>query len=139
MSDITRRARYSRTAYVMCACEGAVFLALLAIGTAVSAFAFPFERPGPFAAGLFVGCAMSAAKILLLDRTLTHAVDMGSQAKNYAAAHAALRYICTAAVFVPPVALPRVFGLFGVVAGVLSLQLSAYLAHIALLRLDRRE
>jgi hypothetical protein len=39
---------------------------------------------------------------------------------------------------VPAVAFPRIFSLPGVIAGVLSLQLSAYLTHAVLRRIDRK-
>jgi hypothetical protein len=122
----------------MVACECVLFIALLVAGVSVSVFAYPFERPSAYAAGLFAGCAFCAVKILLLDRTLTRAVDMGSHAKNYVSLHAAIRYIGTVVAFVPALAFPKIFGLFGVIAGILSMQLAAYLTHAVMRRLDRK-
>ncbi|MDR1059634.1 MAG: hypothetical protein LBL83_00105, partial [Clostridiales bacterium] len=48
--------------------------------------------------------------------------------KNYASAQALLRYAGTILVLGCAVLLPRVFGVFGIIAGVLTLQLAAYIA-----------
>ena len=124
--------RLSRTARVMCAAEGLLFIALLLIGVAVYYLVYPFERPAAFAAGLSLGCAVSAAKILLLEKTLVKAVDLGKKARNYAALHAALRYFGTIAAVAPAVAFPRAIGVFGVVAGLLSLQVAAFATSAAI-------
>ena len=136
--NVAGRTPFSRTALAMCVCEGVVFVVLLLAGVLVSALAYPFEPPGAYASGLALGCAFATLKILSLDRSLARALDMGPRAKNYAALFASIRYIATFAAFVPAIALPSVFGLFGTIAGVLSMQLSAYLTHPALKALDRR-
>ncbi|MDR1438587.1 MAG: hypothetical protein LBJ10_00795 [Clostridiales bacterium] len=133
-------AALSKTARLMLGAICAIFACLLPIGLAVSAFAYPFEAPAPFAAGLLAGCLLSAAKVALLDRSVARAVDRGdgAKAKNYASAQAALRYAGTALVLGCAVMFPRVFGLFGIIAGVLSLQLAAYIAGFLLRRENGR-
>jgi hypothetical protein len=126
----------SRTARLMLGSIGAIFACAMAAGLAAIKFAYPFEQPGPFAAGLLAGCLLSAAKVLLLEKSLAQAVEResGAKAKNYASAQALLRYVGTILVLGCAVLLPRVFGVFGIIAGVLSLQLSAYIASALLKR-----
>ncbi|MDR1062150.1 MAG: hypothetical protein LBL83_13305, partial [Clostridiales bacterium] len=111
----------SRTARLMLGAIGAIFAILLPAGLAAIKFAYPFEKPAPFAAGLLAGCLLSAAKVLLLEKSIARAVerDSGAKAKNYASAQALLRYAGTILVLGCAVLLPRVFGVFGIIAGVL--------------------
>ena len=127
--------RLSRTTRVMFAVEGLVFLFLLAVGLTLIGCVDAirrFEGPLAFSVGLLSGCALSAVKIVLLEKTLTRAVDMGEQAKNYATLHATLRYFGTIIVLAPAVIFRGAFGVIGVVAGLLSLQLAAFATSLAI-------
>ena len=130
--------RYSRMAKTMCAVECLLFVLLLATGFAIYYALYPFEQPLPYSVGLLTGCAISVIKIMLLEKTLARAVDLGKRAKLYAAMQALLRYFVTIAAVVPAFIFRGVFGVFGIVAGLLTLQLSAIIAS-AITAKDKRE
>ena len=112
---------------------GGLFCALLLAGLLVIILAYRFERPLAFGVGLFLGCALSAGKVVLLEKTLSKAVDMESEkAKNYARAQMLLRYGLTILVVLGAVFFKEAIGLYGIIAGLLTLQLASYIAHFAL-------
>ena len=119
--------RLSPTAKVMCIVEGILFIILLIAGYNIYFFIYPFERPLPYTVGLMTGCSLSAAKIILLERTISRAVDLGKQAKNYASLNAIVRYFGTIAAVAPAFIFRDTFGVYGVVAGLLTLQLAAFI------------
>jgi len=120
--------RLTETARLMYKIECAIFVALWIVGSAVSVFVYPFERPAQFAFGLLIGCAASIAKVVLLDKSLSGAVHLGGKAKNYAALHAVLRNFGTIAILIPVFFLREHIGVVGAVAGLLSLQVAAFVA-----------
>jgi membrane protein YqaA with SNARE-associated domain len=124
----------SETARLMLGAICALFAALLPAGLLAASLIYPFEEPLPFAAGLLCGCLLSAAKVILLEKTLARSVDRepASSAKAYATLQALLRYGGTIAVLLCAVAFPRVIGVFGIAAGILTLQISAYAANFML-------
>ena len=128
--DNTKKTRFSwlsHTAKTMIAVECILFAVLLVAGCAIIMFVYPFERPLPYSIGLLTGCALSGAKILLLDHTNSKAVDLGKNAKNYATLQAILRYFGTIAAVAPAFIFRGAFGVYGVAAGLLSLQLAAFI------------
>ncbi|MDR2931923.1 MAG: ATP synthase subunit I [Oscillospiraceae bacterium] len=130
---MTRLFGVSKTAAVMCYALGGLFLFFLVIGLLVSVFIYPFEAPAPYALGLFVGCASSVLKVILMEKSLGKAADMEEKgAKNYGALMAMSRYFLTIAVFLLVVFFRDIFGLFGTIIGVLALQFSAYIANFVL-------
>jgi len=125
--------RISKTASVMIRVLAGLFAALLVVGLLVIHFIHPFERPLPYCVGLLLGHAISAVKVILLDKSINHALDMeGKQAKNYAGLQSILRYFLTIAVLLGAAFLSDFIGLFGVILGILSLQISAYIANAVL-------
>jgi len=107
---------------------GILFAALLAGGLLIIFFAYRFERPLAFGLGLLTGCALSVLKVILLEKAFNKAVDMGKEkAPNYARLQAVLRYGLTIVVMLGAVVFPRFIGLFGIIAGILSLQLASYI------------
>lgn len=119
----------SRTGATMCAAVGGLFVVLLGLGELAIGLVHPFERPLPFAVGLLLGCLLSVAKIVLLEKSLSHSVELEEKnAKNYSSLQSILRFFLTIAVLLSVVLFPKVVGLFGTVLGILSLQLSAYVA-----------
>ena len=127
----------SRTARLMCAAEGLLFVILLLAGYGVFFFVYPFERPLPYTVGLLTGCLVSCLKIVLMEKTLSRAVDMGKNAKVYASLHALLRYLIAAAAVAPAFIFRGSFGVFGVVAGLLTMQISAFIASVVVSK-DKR-
>lgn len=129
MGFLKQLLKLSNTAAIMCAVIAGLFLALLFLGLGVILLLYPFEQPLPYFLGLLAGCLLSAVKVVLLERSLGHAVDLPEekQAKNYGHLHAILRYFLTAAVLLVVILFPKVFGLFGMILGILSLQISAYI------------
>lgn len=132
MKQLIRRLKVSKTAATMCAAIGGLFLLFLAAGLLVTMLLYPFERPLPYALGLLLGCLLSAAKVILLEKSIGRSVDMeGKTARGYASLMAALRYLLTIAVLLLVFFFRDVFGLFGAIIGLLSLQAAAYITgHI---------
>ena len=125
----------SKTGAIMCKALVALFVLLLIAGLLVIRFLYAFERPLPFAVGLLLGCALSALKVVLLEKSLSRSLDMAEKdANNYSSLQAILRYGLTVAVMLSAVFLPRYVGLFGLILGVLSLQPSAYITSFILSR-----
>ena len=125
----------SKTAIVMCACLAFLFVLTWMIGLILIFFVYPFEGVLPFTVGLLTGVLLSMAKVVLLEKALMKALDMGdASAKNYANLQAMLRYVGTAAVLVCAIFFTEIFGLIGIICGVLSLQVSAYLTTLVLKR-----
>ena len=119
----------SKTAVVMCITLGILFPALFLIGLLIIQFVYPFEGILPFGTGLLAGILISFAKVVLLEKSISKAVEMddGGRAKNYANLQSILRYLGTFALIAGAVSFPKIFGLFGIIVGILSLQLAAYI------------
>lgn len=132
MKRLIERLNLSETAAVMCTAIGGLFILFLAAGLTVSSLIYPFERPAQYALGLLMGCLLSAAKVVLLEKSLDRSVDMeGKTAQGYANLMAVLRYLLTVAVLLLVFFFRDVFGLFGAIVGILSLQVAAYITgHI---------
>jgi len=112
---------------------GLLFGILLVAGLLVSTLLFPFEKPLPYFLGLLMGSLLSAAKVILLEKSLGNSLDMeGTNARNYAGAQAVLRYFLTILVLLPVFFLPGIFGLFGTILGILALQFAAYITGFRL-------
>lgn len=125
----------SATAKIMLAVIAALFGALLGIGLAVTLLVYRFEAPLAFGVGLLAGCALSAVKVILLEKALTKAVDMGKQkAQNYTRLQVIARYGLTTLVLLGAVLFPKVIGLFGIIAGILTLQLASYITGMIVRR-----
>jgi len=133
MDPSIRQEKLSRTAVTMLIAIAGLFGALLLAGELVIFLAYRFEGPLPFGIGLLLGCALSAAKVVLLEKALSKAVDMEAEkAKNYARLQMVLRYGLTLLVVLSAVLFRQAVGLFGIIAGLLTLQLASYIANIFL-------
>lgn len=125
----------SRTSAIMMKTVGIVCFAMLILGMSVIIFAYPFEKPLAFAIGMATGYAHSILKVVLLERSINQSMDMEKkQAESYAHLHYIGRFVITIAVFAMVILLPGVFGLFGTILGVLSLQIAAHITSIVLKR-----
>lgn len=128
MKRLIQRLNLSETAAVMCTVIGGLFILFLVVGMTVSALIYPFERPAQYALGLLLGCLLSEAKVVLLEKSIDRSIDMeGKTAQGYANLMAVLRYFLTVAVLLTVFFFRNVFGLFGAIAGILSLQVAAYI------------
>ena len=127
----------SKTAKVMCAALAALCAFLLAAGLSVILWVFPFEPAAAYAIGLVAGTLLSAAKVVLMERSLNRAADIGefTGARNYGLAQVMLRNMLTLGFFLLVFFFRPIFGLFGAIAGVLSLQPAALITGY-LLRKD---
>lgn len=127
----------SLTAKTMCKVLAALFGILLVAGLVVSLAVYPFEKPLAFALGLALGTGLSLWKVVLMEKSLSRSVDMdASGAKNYATAQMMLRYLLTIGVLVLAFFCRNVIGPIGVVAGILSLQISAYVTAFKLRKIN---
>ena len=118
----------SRTGRVMIMWVIAVCLAFMAAGLLAIRFLYPFEGSLPFILGLALGCAHSVVKTVLLEKSLSRVFDMEKKgAESLGRLHFFGRYLLTAAVFVVVILSKGAIGLFGAIAGVLSLQIAAYI------------
>lgn len=120
----------SKTSKLMLAAIAAVCLALLLLGLLVTTWIFPFEKPSAFAAGIIVGCLHSMLKVILLEKSINQTLDMEKErAASFSHLHTMGRYVLTIAVFAAVILYPNVFGLFGAIIGVVSLQLAAHITN----------
>ena len=121
--------KLTKTAQVMCICLGLMFVVFLTVGLSIIWFVFPFEKASAFVIGLLTGILLSIVKVILLEKSLANAVEMedDGKVKNYANLQSILRYLGTMVVLLGAVFFPQVFGVFGIIIGVLSLQISAYI------------
>lgn len=125
---LEEKLKISETAALMCLHTALLFGVLLVLGMVVCLWVYPFEQPLPYALGLTVGCLLSFAKIVMLERALNRSSDMDEKsARNYVSLQAMLRYGLTIVVLAGVVFAKGFFGLFGVIFGVLSLQGAAYI------------
>ena len=125
----------SKTAHVMCVSLVCLFVLVWTGGILLIVFVYPFEGLLQFSAGLLAGSLLSLAKVILLEKALVKAVDLeDARAKNYANFQAMLRYIGTAAVLSFAFFFNEIFGVIGIICGVLSLQIAAYLTTAVLKR-----
>ena len=130
--------RLSKTAKIMCGALLALLALFMAVGMAVIFVVFPFEEPAPFALGLGLGVLHSIAKVVMLEKSLERILSLESGARNLGALHALLRYFFTMAVLALAFLFPDIFGRWGTIIGVLSLQLAAYITGY-ILRKDSTE
>jgi len=80
----------------------------------------------PFAYGAFLGTALNAAKIIMLDRTVKRVVAMEAlQAGNYARVQHLLKFLLTGLVLVVAAVVPFI-NIWGTASGVLSYQIAVY-------------
>lgn len=84
----------------------------------------------PYWLGLLLGSLLSALKLVLIEKSLNQTADMnGGKASGYASLQYILRYVLTVAFLITAFLLPQYVNLFGVIAGILTLQFSAYGAN----------
>jgi len=120
----------SRTARVMIAWVIAVCLVLMAAGAAAIAWVHPFEPMIPYIAGVALGCVHSILKIALMEKSLIRTMDMEKDgAVSIGRLHFFGRYLLTGVVFVIAILTRGAIGLFGTIAGILSLQIAAYIVN----------
>ena len=127
------RKHFSKTSILMMKSAGAICAGLLILGLAVIFYIYAFEKPLPFAVGMGMGLIHTIVKIITLEKSIQKTVDLE---KNHAVIMARLlsaaRFGITILIFVPVLLFPGIFGLFGTIAGVLSLQLCVYPTHFLL-------
>jgi len=136
--------RLSQTAVIMMTVIAGLFGALLPCGLAVIWLVYRFEGPLAFGVGLFAGCALSMLKVYLMERALSRALDMeAGKAKGYASLQALLRYGLTIAALVGAGLCarrwPQAVGLYGAIAGTLTLQLASYITSFVLKAKEKKE
>ena len=111
----------------------AICFVLLAIGQIIIHFVYPFENALLYASGMTLGCVHSLIKVVLLEKSISRTIDMDNKgAENIARLHYFGRFALTAAVFACVFLFPGLFGLFGTIIGVVSLQLAAYITNFIL-------
>lgn len=127
----------SQTSRIMMTSVGVICLVMLGLGLIVIHLIYPFEKPLSFVTGLAIGCIQSMIKIILLEKSISHTLDMEKEhATAFASIQAIGRYVLTIAVFAAVLLLPAIFGLFGAILGVLSLQFAAYATNMVLNKME---
>jgi len=130
----------SKTAQIMMKSAAAICLAFFVLGLLVIILIYPFEGILPYATGIALGCVHSIIKIILLEKSLSKTMDLDKKiASNIAFFHYIGRIVLTVAVFALVILFPGVFGLFGAIIGVVSLQFSAYVTNIILKRQESKQ
>ena len=119
----------SKTARVLCAVLAVLGVFFFLFGMAVILWIYPFEAAGSFGTGLILALLHSMLKVVLMERTLNRAADMGenSNAGSYGAAQTVLRSFLTLGLFLLVFFFPNVVGMYGAIIGVLSLQIAGYI------------
>ncbi len=126
----------SDTAKKMMLLIGIIFIIALVIGSLVYR---DFAKIMPYAAGLSFGTLFAILKVILLEKSISKAIDMDSkQAQGYASLAFILRFSATAVLLVVSALNPSI-DLWGTIIGILSLQVSAYGVNFLLLREDKRK
>jgi len=123
----------SKTAKIMMLSVGAVCVVFLAAGIVIinllEYFTDLTEIEGnlDYALGLALGGAVSAVKVVMMEKSLGKIADAGEgkQAKSMAQLYSVGRMFLTVAVMALGAVVPF-FGLFGTIAGVVSLRFAAY-------------
>lgn len=127
--------KLSKTAIVMIASLAGLFVVLLLAGLLVIHFLYSFEEPLRYTLGLSLGIISSMIKVILLNKSIARTLDMeGKTVQLYATLQVFLRYAVTIIVVVLAILFPERIGVFGTIAGILSLQLSSYVTHFILKR-----
>jgi len=122
--------RLSRTARIMIAWVVAICIVSLAVGLAVIRWYYRFEESIPFMIGIALGCAHSVVKVALMEKSLLRTIEMEKDgASDMGRMHFYGRYLLTGAVFVVVILSNDAIGMFGTIAGVLSLQIAAYITN----------
>ena len=117
----------SKTAKIMCGVLAGLFAVSLAAGLAIGILLIPFEPPRAYTIGLLTGTLLSAVKVILMEKSLNRAADMGEfgSARNYGFLQVSLRNLLTLGFFLLVFFFNHIFGLYGAIIGVLSLQPAA--------------
>lgn len=116
-----------------------VILAIGCLGLGIIWTAYAFEPPLVFLPGLLVGGLLSSLKIILLERVLQRSADMEDhRAKAHAQGQFILRYFLTIAVLAVVVILRQYVSIIGAMAGILALQLSAYVTNWQEARIQKK-
>lgn len=80
----------------------------------------------PFMYGVFLGSAVSVAKVVLLDRAVDRALEMGQKkAGNYVSLQHVLRLLLSGIVLVLGAIVPQI-SLWGVAVGIIAFQFAIY-------------
>ena len=126
--------KLSKTAKTMCCVLLGLCAFFLVAGIAVSVLIYNFETPAVYAAGLLAGTILSVAKVVLIEKMLNHAADIAEakSARNYGALSVTFRNLLTVGVLLLVFFFRDVFGLFGAIIGILSLQLASYITGFIL-------
>jgi len=130
----------SITAKTICLTLACLCGLFVAIGLYVITRFYSFEPPGAYLRGLLAGTLLSAIKVVLMEKTLNRAADMSEfkGARKYGALQVSLRNMLTLSVFVLVLSFREIFGLYGTIIGVLSLQPAAFITGI-ILRKDTKK
>jgi len=139
----------SKTAQIMMTAVVSVCFVLLILGLLVINFIYQFEKSLLYAAGIMIGCVHSLIKVVLLEKSISRTLDIGEtggnsehdakRASNIAYLHYVGRFVLTGAVFVLVIIFPGIFGLFGAIIGVLSLQAAAIVTNAVLQKQEQQE
>lgn len=79
-----------------------------------------------FAFGVLYGGAFACFKVVLMEKTLTTAMDKGPKANSYVRLHYLLRFLLTGIAIVIAIYNPNI-SMLGAVLGIISLNVAAYL------------
>ena len=121
--------KLSKTAKTMCCVLCGLCAFFLVAGITVSVLIYSFETPRAYAAGLLAGTLLSVVKVVLMEKMLNRAADIAEakSARNYGALSVTFRNLLTVGVLLLVFFFRDVFGLFGAIIGILSLQLASYI------------
>lgn len=131
----------SRTAKIMILSVIAVCFVLLVAGlTVINLGVIERENSLQYAVGLALGGTFSVIKVVMMEKSLNKIAEAGEekQAKGMGQMYFVIRFILTAVVLVAAALLSFV-GIFGTIAGILSLKVAAYITPAVENRISKKE
>jgi len=129
----------SKTSQIMIKSSSVICLILIIAGLPVINLIYYFrdyqiEKNLPFIAGILLGYVSTVIRIIMLEKSLKSTINAGNKkkAQNIWILLYTVRLLFTGAVLALAFLFPYIFGPVGTVAGILSMQVSAFIANIFL-------
>ena len=132
--------KLSLTAKIMIKAAAVICFVLMLAGLVVISFIYRFEDYLPFVTGVVLGCILTSAKIIIIEKSVGRTLDMGEDGKVRAGVAGGFdylaRFILSGILLAAAFIFPEIIGRFGAIIGVLSIQPAAYAANIILRKIQ---
>jgi hypothetical protein len=124
----------SKTARIMLLAVIGVCFTFLIIGLVIlNIFNIQYESPMAYTIGLSISCIHTLIKVVWLEKSISSSMDADKQgATKLALLHYYGRFALTGGILALAIFFRHIFGLFGIIAGVFSLRIAAFITNHAL-------